>query len=73
MASGRDPTGPVLLIVGDLFTDQLFAPMVLPHVRQLVWLHHKHCDLDWQWVEKFRPDQVWWMPNGAVFVLLGWT
>ena|SRR5271166_57615 len=55
--------GPTILIVGDSFTAGEFAQMVLQHAGKVVWLDHRHCEFDWRAVEKFHPNEVWWMTN----------
>jgi len=60
-SSGRP--GPTIMIIGDSFTAAHFAPMLLQHVGRVVWLDHQHCGFDWKAIDKFRPDEVWWMPN----------
>lgn len=56
-------SGETIMIVGDSFTFELFARMLLQHVEQVVWLHHKWCGFDWKLIDRFRPDEVWWMPT----------
>jgi alginate O-acetyltransferase complex protein AlgJ len=67
VASGEH-SGPTIMIIGDSFTEDYFAPMLLQHVGRVVWLHHQFCRFDWKWVEEFRPDEVWWMPNERYMV-----
>ena len=55
--------GPSIVIVGDSFTGAEFADMVLQHAGKVVWLDHRHCKFDWNALEKFHPDEVWWMTN----------
>ena len=55
--------GPTILIIGDSFTEGFFRPMLLPHVGRIVWLHHRWCGFDWETVDQFHPDEVWWMPT----------
>jgi hypothetical protein len=31
-------------------------------------MDHKSCGFDWDEVEKYRPDEVWWMPNERFLV-----
>ncbi|MBV9286450.1 MAG: hypothetical protein JO288_01265, partial [Hyphomicrobiales bacterium] len=64
--SGRP--GPTVMIFGDSFTAAYFAPMLLQHVGRVVWLEHKHCGFDWRMIDRFRPDEVWWMPNERFLV-----
>lgn len=63
VAEGFASSGPVLMILGDSFTSLTFAPMLLAHVRELVWIHHEGCGFDWKWVEEFHPEEVWYMPT----------
>jgi hypothetical protein len=58
-----DKPGPTIMIIGDSFTGALFAPMLLQRAGRVVWLDHRHCGFDWKLVDKYRPDEVWWMPN----------
>jgi hypothetical protein len=52
-----------VLIFGDSFTEELFAPMIIANGRRVVWKHHNGCTFDWGLLEKFRPDEVWYMPT----------
>jgi hypothetical protein len=62
--TGDQPTGPVVLVVGDSFTASLFPPLLLPHVRKVAWAHHTQCDFDRQaMIDRYHPDEVWWMPT----------
>jgi alginate O-acetyltransferase complex protein AlgJ len=58
--SGGD--GPSLLVIGDSFTDWALAGLLEGRARRFYWMHHRRCDFDWTWVERLRPDQVWFMP-----------
>jgi alginate O-acetyltransferase complex protein AlgJ len=55
--------GPTIMIIGDSFAGAHFAPMLLQHAGRVVWLDHQHCGFDWKAIDRFRPDEVWWMPN----------
>ena len=59
--SGRP--GPTVMIIGDSFTAAHLEPMLLQHAGRVVWLASQHCGFDWAAVQRFRPDEVWWMPN----------
>ncbi len=59
--SGRP--GPTVMIIGDLFTGAHLEPMLLQHVGRVVWFASDHCGFDWSAIDRFRPDEVWWMPN----------
>jgi alginate O-acetyltransferase complex protein AlgJ len=63
-------TGPTILILGDSFTAGFFPPMVLQHAGRVVWMSHMVCGFDWDEVEKYRPDEVWWMPTERFLVCL---
>ncbi len=54
--------GPTIMVIGDSFTMGFFAQMLLPHVGRVIWLHHEYCGFDWKWIDKFHPDEVWWVP-----------
>jgi len=55
--------GPTVMIIGDSFSEDFLAPMVLQHAGRVVWLHHLLCGFDWKWIDQFHPDEVWWMPT----------
>jgi alginate O-acetyltransferase complex protein AlgJ len=65
-----EKTGPTILILGDSFTGVFFPPMVLQHAGRVVWMSHLVCGFDWNEVEKYRPDEVWWMPTERFLVCL---
>jgi hypothetical protein len=65
-----EKTGPTILILGDSFTAGFFPPMVLQHAGRVVWMSHMVCGFDWNEVEKYRPDEVWWMPTERFLVCL---
>ena len=60
--TGDKPAGAVM-IVGDSFTASLFPPLLLAHVNKVVWAHHSLCGFDWQSIDRYHPDEVWWMPT----------
>jgi alginate O-acetyltransferase complex protein AlgJ len=55
--------GSTVMIIGDSFTALDFSPLLLPHVGRVVWIDHQHCRFDHKVIERFHPDEVWWMPN----------
>jgi alginate O-acetyltransferase complex protein AlgJ len=55
--------GPTVMIIGDSFTALDFAPLLLQHVGRVVWIDHQHCRFDHEVIERFRPEEIWWMPN----------
>ena len=36
----------------------------------MIWLDHQHCGFDWSAIDRFHPDEVWWMANER-FLLCG--
>jgi len=52
-----------LMIIGDSFTQSFFPPMALANVGRFAWTHYLNCGFDWKWVERFHPDEVWFMPT----------
>lgn len=67
LATGDKP-GETIMIEGDSFTIGYFAPMLLNHVGRVVWQHHNWCGFDWKLIDRFRPDEVWWMPTERYFL-----
>ena len=63
-----DKPGPKILIFGNSLTLDYFPPMLLQHVGSVIWIHHRYCGFDWRVIDKFRPDEVWWMPGERVFL-----
>jgi alginate O-acetyltransferase complex protein AlgJ len=55
--------GPTVMIIGDSFTTIDFAHMLLQHVGRLVWIDQQHCRFDRKVIDRFQPDEIWWMPN----------
>jgi alginate O-acetyltransferase complex protein AlgJ len=66
MTSGRP--GETVMIVGDSFTMGYMAPMLLKHVGRVIWQHHQRCGFDWKLIDRFQPDEVWWMPTERYFL-----
>ena len=60
--------GPSILILGDSFTGGYFPQMILQHASRVIWMDHKSCGFDWSAVEKYGPDEVWWMPDERFLV-----
>jgi len=58
-----DRPGPTIMIYGDSFTGGYFPPLLLQHAGRVIWLAHHFCGFDWKAIDKFHPDEVWWMPN----------
>ena len=61
IATGRP--GPTVLIIGDSFTESFFPPLLAEHAGRAVWMHFQHCAFDWTAIDRYRPDEVWWMPT----------
>jgi alginate O-acetyltransferase complex protein AlgJ len=55
--------GPTIMVFGDSFTGGMFDRMLMPHAGRVIWLEHRKCEFDWAAIDRFRPDEVWWMPN----------
>ncbi len=54
--------GPTVLVIGDSFTTGYFPLFLSQHIGRAIWLHHEYCGFDWSWIEKLKPDEVWWAP-----------
>jgi hypothetical protein len=65
-----DRAGPTIMIIGDSFTVWQFAPVLLLHTGRMAWLPHQSCGFEWRWIDKFHPDEVWWMPTERYFVCM---
>jgi alginate O-acetyltransferase complex protein AlgJ len=57
-----------VMIVGDSFTMGYMAPMLLKHVGRVIWQQHQRCGFDWKLIDRFQPDEVWWMPTERYFL-----
>ncbi len=66
IATGRP--GPTVLIIGDSFTENFFPPLLAEHAGRAIWMHVHECAFDWNAVERYRPDEVWWMPTERALV-----
>ena len=55
--------GPTIMVIGDSFTGGHFTPLLAGHASKVIWLDHQHCGFDWTAMDRFHPDEVWWMPN----------
>jgi len=65
-----EKAGPTILILGDSFTGGYFPPMLLQHASRVIWMNHLLCGFDWSEVEKYHPDEVWWMPTERFLVCI---
>ncbi len=54
--------GPTVLVIGDSFTTGYFPLFLAQHVGRAIWVHHEYCGFDWTWIDKLKPDEVWWAP-----------
>jgi len=66
----RDKPGKTVMIIGDSFTMDYFAPMLLKHVGRVVWQYYLSCGFDWNLIDRFQPDEVWWTPTERSLVCL---
>jgi alginate O-acetyltransferase complex protein AlgJ len=66
IVSGRP--GPTIMVIGDSFTIGYFPLFLSQHVGRAVWFHHNYCGFDWAWIDKIRPDEVWWTPVERLLV-----
>lgn len=55
--------GPSVLIVGDLFSEISFETLLASHAGRMAWLYARDCGFDWSWIDRFKPDEVWWVPT----------
>ena len=44
--------------------------MILANGSRVVWEHHKFCNFDWQLLDEYRPDEVWYMPTERYLAVL---
>ena len=63
MSRSSGKPGPTIMIIGDSFTAGHFAAHAAAHVGRVVWIDHQHCRFDRKAIDRFHPDEVWWMPN----------
>ncbi len=61
-------SGPTILVIGDSFTAGPFPVMLSQHVGRAIWIHHHQCGFDWELIDEFRPDEVWWAPTERFLV-----
>lgn len=54
--------GPTVLIIGDSYTEDPFAPYFAPFVGRLAWAHEDGCEFDWRIVDRVKPDVVLLLP-----------
>jgi alginate O-acetyltransferase complex protein AlgJ len=55
--------GPTIMVIGDSFTQGFFPVMLSQHAGRAIWIHHHECGFDWKLIDKFHPDEVWWVPT----------
>jgi alginate O-acetyltransferase complex protein AlgJ len=67
-AATSDKPGPTIMLLGDSFTADFFDRMVLPQAGRLIWLEHHRCEFDWKVIDRFHPNEVWWMPTERFFL-----
>jgi alginate O-acetyltransferase complex protein AlgJ len=61
--TSSDRPGETVMIIGDSFTMFQLTSLLINHVGRVVWQHHKRCGFDWTLIDRFQPDEVWWMPT----------
>ena len=54
-------SGPTVMVIGDSFTHSYFTLMLSQHMERVVWIHHRHCGFNWSIIDKYHPDEVWWL------------
>jgi hypothetical protein len=54
--------GPTVLVIGDSFTTGYFPQFLVQHIGRAIWVHHEYCGFDWNWIDRLKPDEVWWTP-----------
>ena len=54
--------GPTVLVIGDSFTTGYFPQFLAQHIGRAIWVHHEYCGFDWNWIDRLKPDEVWWTP-----------
>ena len=54
--------GPVVLIIGDSFSNRLFKHFLSLHVSRLIWTHHNECGFNADLINRYQPDIVFYMP-----------
>jgi alginate O-acetyltransferase complex protein AlgJ len=42
--------------------------MLSQHGGRAIWIHHHECGFDWKLIDKYRPDEVWWVPTERYLV-----
>ncbi|HET9018636.1 MAG TPA: hypothetical protein VFN46_03565, partial [Acetobacteraceae bacterium] len=60
--SGRPENGPLIVVIGDSFTDY-FGRLVNARHARFVWMHHHYCRFDWNLLRALQPAQVWYLPT----------
>ncbi len=54
---------PSVLVVGDSFSEISFVTLLAGHAGRTAWLYARDCGFDWSWIDRFKPDEVWWVPT----------
>ena len=72
-SAGRPEPGPLIVVIGDSFTDY-FGRLVNAQHARFVWMHHHYCRFDWNLVRALQPAQVWYLPTERQMLCYpGWT
>lgn len=53
--------GPVVLIIGDSFSNRLFKHFLSLHVSRLIWTHHNECGFNGSLIHRYQPDIVFYL------------
>lgn len=55
--------GPRIMVIGDSFTQHLWAGLLAGRASAYVWMHHRKCRLDRGAIDRFRPDLLIYAPT----------
>lgn len=53
--------GPVVLIIGDSFSNRLFKYFLSLHVSRLIWTHHSECGFNGTLINRYQPEIVFYV------------
>lgn len=54
--------GPTVLVIGDSYTENPFAPYFAPFAGRVAWAHQDGCGFDWEIIDRVKPDVVLLLP-----------
>ncbi len=58
-----DHPGLTIMVLGDSFTVRVFEAPIMQHAARLVWAPADGCGFDWSLIDRFHPDEVWYVPT----------